>query len=105
MVKLINRLFADYGAPARLVKAGEARPVLVFFRERSAGRLKRVLTPLGDIPQGDYLCYLPAEVPVEPGLELLLRGVSYRISRVEPKLGPGGRVYCHWALCVKKEGA
>ncbi len=102
MQKLVDRLFADLGAPALLQRGSTAIPVQVHMRPRQKGKLQRLLTPMGDLPQGQYSCYL--QVPVAVGDVVVLGSRRYQVSRWEALRGPGGRVYYYWALCLEKEG-
>ncbi len=103
MQKLMDKLFARYGQKAML---GE-RCVQVFFQQghsRSLQSLERVFVPLGEILRGQYVCYLPGDIPVSIGESLQVGNHCYRICRVEAMAFPKGKILYQWALCAGKGG-
>lgn len=97
---LLEWIFRLYGKPGVLRAKGEQKQVRVFFQgshSKSWQNMQRVYGPLGEIPRGQYLCYLLPGTAVE-GDTLTLEGKAYRICRVEDMA-----VY-QWCLCTRKGG-
>ncbi len=97
MQNLIESVFERFGTQALL---GGQR-VRVFFQPGSKG-YKKAVTPLGQVPQGQYVCYFSAGTQVLPGDELKMGDKSYLLCRVEPRYGK--KVLYQWALCRQKGG-
>jgi hypothetical protein len=103
MRKWMDRLFARYGSEA-VLSGQSTRKVRVFFESVNSKSKQHMQThrhPLGQLPQGQYICRFPWGTAVVPGDTLRFRGKSYEICRVEEMLGAGCGCYL-WALCVRK---
>ncbi len=103
MGKLINRLFRDWGTAAWVVSGQTQIPVRVFLQSKGLQKLSCSFIPLGQLPNGAFICYLPAGAPVRAGDSLLYRQQTYQILRAEPMVGLRGEIYCHRALCSLRE--
>ncbi len=106
MKKLVDRLFADYGAPAQLCAGERSTELRVIFqgvRGKGLQGAERVFVPLGQVSRDMHVCYFPAGAQVQAEDTLVLEGHSYRICRVEPMRGKNGRPLYFWGLCVGKD--
>lgn len=105
MRRLLERVFRLYGKHAMLISGSEQKKVTVFFQgsnSKSWQNMERVYGPLGEIPRGQYLCFLqPGMAAV--GDTLTLDGKAYRICRVEEMTAGTGAMY-QWCLCAGKGG-
>ena len=104
MDKWMGALIKRLGQPAVLYIKEEANPiwaVLQSVQSRSRQNMERLYSPIGQVPQGQYLCMLPAGTPGGEGDRLRLQGKCYEISRLEP-VYYGEKVAYLWGLCVEK---
>lgn len=104
MKKLMDGIFARYGQPALLCRAGSARQVRAFFwssNSTSWQNMERMFLPLGEVPRGQYVCVLPADVTAEAGDTLELDTRQYLVRKLEMMSLWTGPVY-QWGLCVEK---
>jgi hypothetical protein len=62
-----------------------------------------IVTPLGQLPGGQYLYIGPAEQEIAQGDQVSVGGNEYILRRVETYLDKNGPIY-RWALCVRKGG-
>ncbi len=88
-----------------LIRGAAEIRVRVFFEADRSRVLRQVFAPLGQVPQGNYLCCFASDAGPKDGDRVLLAGKQYEIGRVEPMLGPGGRVVYYRALCRQRGGA
>ncbi len=100
MEKWMQHMFQLCGKHARLVGRAGEKPVQVLLKGDRTGAHSRVFSPLGELPQGNQVCYFPGETPVAPGDALVLETGKFRICRAE-SYGIGGRrpLYIR-ALCA-----
>ncbi len=103
-METVKRLFARMGTPAVLIHCGAARDVRVFFQADRSRVLRQVFSPLGQVPQGEYLCCFSGDVRPEAGDDVTLAQLHYRIGRVEPIIGADGQAVYYRALCRQKGG-
>ena len=100
MLQLLERAFGQYGREVLLISGGTQKLVKAFFQgsnSKSWQNMERVYGPLGEIPRGQYLCFLqPGTAAVGDGL--VVDGKAYRICRVEDM------VAYQWCLCTEKGG-
>lgn len=104
MQELMERLFQKYGSWATVrTSAGEVRTAVFFRGIRSDAwrNVERVFTPLGEVPQGRYVCLLPADVKAEPEAEITLDGKTYLLRSIQPVAAFTDMAY-QWCLCVEK---
>lgn len=104
MRKLMDTAFARYGTNAILENEAGAQSVKVFFHSINSTawqNMERAFFPLGEIPRGQYICILPAHIPVAAEDTLRIADRAYLIRRAERMDLFSGPVY-YWALCVEK---
>ena len=58
--------------------------------------------PLGEIPRGQYILFLPPEMEAQVGDRVILKGKSYEIRRLEKMLYREKPAYS-WGLCTETE--
>lgn len=100
MLQLLERAFGLYGREALLTSGGTQKRVKAFFQgsnSKSWQNMQRVYGPLGEIPRGQYLCFLQPGTAAE-GDSLEMDGKAYRICRVEDMAA------YQWCLCTEKGG-
>lgn len=105
MQRLLERAFGLYGQDALLSSGDTPKTVKAFFQgsnSKSWQNMERVHFPLGEIPRGQYLCFLQPGMAVA-GDTLTLDGKAYRICRVE-EMRAGNRSMYQWCLCAEKGG-
>ena len=105
MRRMLERTFARYGRDVVVTSHGVQKTVKAFFqgsRSKSWQNMQRVYFPLGEIPRGQYLCYLLPGSAVA-GDCLCVDGVTYEIRRVEDMRALGQVMY-QWCLCAGKGG-
>lgn len=105
MKRILEGTFARYGRAAVLCSHGVEKTVKAFFhssRSKSWQNMQRVYFPMGEIPRGQYLCYLLPGTAVA-GDVLTLDGQSYEICRAEEMWALGKAMY-QWCLCIEKGG-
>ena len=74
-----------------------------FYMSKSWDSMNPIVTPLGQLPGGQYLYIGPAEQPIAQGDQVYVDDQGYVMRRVETYLDRNGPVY-RWALCVRKGG-
>lgn len=102
----MDGVFARYGSPATICGAAGEMAVQVFFHSVNSTawqNMERVFSPLGEVPRGQYICVLPADIAAEPEDMLTVNGRSYLLRSVEEMAVFTGPLY-KWALCVEKGG-
>lgn len=105
MRRMLERTFARYGREVVLTSHGVQKTVKAFFqgsRSKSWQNMQRVYFPLGEIPRGQYLCYLLPGTAVAGDL-LTVGGETYEVCRVEEMWALGQSMY-QWCLCAGKGG-
>ena len=100
----MDSVLERYGMAAIIQTAEGERAVKVFFHSVNSAswqNMERVFFSLGEVPRGQYICVLPADVQVAPEDTLLMDGRAYLVRKVERMDLFSGPMY-HWALCVEK---
>ncbi len=108
MRHLVDRAFARYGTEGFLLSAAGEQKTMVFcqsVRSRSLIKTARSFSSLGEIPNRQFVCMLPAKTMAAPQDTIRIEGISYVIRRVEALYGSKGQVLYRWCLCVEKGGA
>ena len=102
MRQVFDRLFARFG---RSFLLGENTITGFFYsvNSRSWQNMEQMVGPLGEIPRGQYICILPADVTVAAGDTVQVGQTAYRIRRAEAMWAGDEMVY-HWCLCVEEGG-
>lgn len=106
MKRMFSRVLKRYGVPAVLEHAGETIELRIFFQpsaSKSWDSMNPIVTPLGQLPGGQYLYIGPGDQPISQGDQLQVGEQEYVMRRVETYLDRQGPVY-RWALCVRKGG-
>jgi hypothetical protein len=106
MGALISRILQKYGVSAVLEHGGESVELRIFFQpsmSKSWDSMNPIVTPLGQLPGGQYLYSGPAEQEIAQGDQVSVGGNEYILRRVETYLDKNGPIY-RWALCVRKGG-
>lgn len=104
MRRMMDRALKRYGVAAVLEHDGKNIPLRIFFQpsmSKSWDSMNPIVTPLGQLPGGQYLYIGPAEQPISQGDVVQVSAGSYVIRRAETYLDRNGPVY-QWALCVRK---
>lgn len=104
MRRMIDRILKQYGVEAVLEHDGKEIPLRIFFQpsmSKSWDSMNPIVTPLGQLPGGQYLYIGPAKQPISQGDIVRVVSGSYVIRRAETYLDRNGPVY-QWALCVRK---
>lgn len=104
MRRMINKILKQYGTAAVLEHEGKQIRLRIFFQpsmSKSWDSMNPIVTPLGQLPGGQYLYIGPAEQPIRQGDLVMVDGNSFVIRRAETYLDRKGPVY-QWALCVRK---
>lgn len=106
MKRMLARVLKQYGVPAVLEHEGQAVCLRIFFQpsmSKSWDSMNPIVTPLGQLPGGQYLYIGPADQCIAQGDMVSVGGQDYIMRRTETYLDGKGPVY-HWALCVRKGG-
>ena len=106
MEYLASGILDSYGTDLVLIHGGESYDVRAFFRpvqSKSWSYLEGEYSPLGEIPRGQYICVLPADLAVQAGCTVWVEEKAYEIRRAEPVRAGNTAVYS-WCLCVEKGG-
>lgn len=106
MRRMIGKILKQYGISAVVEHEGKAVPVRIFFQpsmSKSWDSMNPIVTPLGQLPGGQYLYIGPAEQPIAQGDLVRVASGSYVVRRAETYLDQTGPIY-QWALCVRKGG-
>ncbi len=100
---IVKQLLARWGSPATL---GNQTMQVLFqpWHSRGMQSLQKVFSPLGEVPQGRYVCYFPPDCVIAEGDCFRVNGGEYVICRTDAVAGPGGRALYHWTLCKRKGG-
>ena len=106
MRQMIDRILKQYGIAAVLEHGGKEIALRIFFQpsmSKSWDSMNPIVTPLGQLPGGQYLYIGPAAQTIDQGDLVKVAGKSYVVRRAETYLNRSGPVY-QWALCVRKGG-
>lgn len=106
MRRMISKILNYYGTPA-VVKRGKTEAEVRVFFQPSASKswvaMNPIMSPLGQIPGGQYLYIGPAEQEIAAGDRVDVGGNAYIFRRCEAYCDSDGPVYW-WGLCVQKGG-
>lgn len=106
MEALLERIIGRYGTPM-VWQSGETEQVIrAFFQpvtSRSWQKMKREMTPLGEVPVGLYVYIGTMSHEVKPGDRLILGQRAYDLRRTEVIYDRQGGAY-RWGLCAQKGG-
>lgn len=100
MRKMIEDLMQKFGVDA-LVKGINTRIFLQFSNSKSWDSMNPIITPVGQIPGGQYLYIGPADIEIAADDEVTVDGVDYIMRRCEVYRTSEGPIY-RWALCSLK---
>ena len=106
MKRMIDKILRQYGTPAQVHHGAQVASLRIFFQpsmSKSWDSMNPIVTPLGQLPGGQYLYIGPADQPLTQGDILKVGQSFYVIRRPETYLDRKGPVY-QWALCVRKGG-
>lgn len=104
MRQIFKRVLKKYGVPAVVEHEGERVSLRIFFQpsmSKSWDSMNPIVTPLGQLPGGQYLYIGPADQPISQGDQVCVGEQRYIMRRVETYLDSNGPIY-RWALCVRK---
>ena len=104
MQRMFAKILKQYGVAAVLEHGEKKIPLRIFFQpsmSKSWDSMNPIVTPLGQLPGGQYLYIGPAEQPISQGDLVHVSSGSFCIRRAETYLDRNGPVY-QWALCVRK---
>lgn len=105
MERLMQRLLRMYGTQVQIIHEGKENTIHVIFyssNSKSRENMEKRYCPLGQIPDGQYVCILPAgTAAVDDWLKV--DGESYRFCRVED-MRMGQQTLYQWSLLTRKGG-
>lgn len=102
MRKIIEDLLEKFGVDA-VVKNTLTKIFLQFSNSKSWDSMNPILTPVGQIPGGQYLYIGPVDLEVAVDDEVEVGGIHYIMRRCEVYQTHEGPIY-RWALCSLKGG-
>ena len=100
MRQLIDSLLERFGVDAT-VNDIPTRIFLQFSNSKSWDSMNPIITPVGQIPGGQYLYIGPADLEIAVGDEVRVNGTDYILRRCEVYQTQEGPIY-RWALCALK---
>lgn len=100
MRQIIDSLLQQFGVDAT-VNGIQTRIFLQFSNSKSWDSMNPILTPIGQIPGGQYLYIGPADIKISAGDEVNVDGTAYIMRRCEVYQAQEGPIY-RWALCALK---
>lgn len=103
MEELIGRIISKYGTPMEVQKDGKwatFRAFLQPFTTKAKQNMLKEVSPLGEIPGGQYVFIGPVDAVAE-GDTLRLKGEKYLVRRLDKVYYTDQAVYC-WGLCSRK---
>jgi hypothetical protein len=106
MEALLERIIGRYGTPMVWKGADSERVIRGFFQpvtSRSWQKMKREMTPLGEVPIGLYVYIGTMSNELLPGDRLVLGKREYQVRRMEVIYDSQGGAY-RWGLCAQKGG-
>ena len=104
MKRMIDKVLRQYGTPVQVRHGAETVSLRAFFQpsmSKSWDSMNPIVTPLGQLPGGQYLYIGPTEQEVAQGDLIYVAGSGYVIRRAEIYYYGNGPVY-RCALCVRK---
>ncbi len=106
MRKMMSKLLRKYGIWATVHHGYRDWRVKIFFQpsgSKSWQSMEPIVTPLGQLPGGQYLYIGPAELEISAGDPVTVGDETYFLRRAEVYRDDRGPVY-RWGLCVRKGG-
>jgi hypothetical protein len=106
MEMLLERIIQRYGTGMVWKSADVERVIKGFFQpvtSRSWQKMKREMTPLGEVPIGLYVYIGTMSNELLPGDRLVLGKREYQVRRMEVIYDSQGGAY-RWGLCAQKGG-
>lgn len=100
MKLVIDRLLERFGVDAT-VNGTAVRIFFQFSNSKSWDSMNPIITPVGQIPGGQYLYIGPADLEIAAGDEVEVGGTSYILRRCEVYQAQEGPIY-RWGLCALK---
>ena len=100
MRKVVDSILERFGVDA-LVNGVPAKILLQFSNSKSWDSMNPIITPVGQLPGGQYLYIGPADVEIQAGYEVRVENQGYIMRRCEAYQTSQGVVY-RWALCALK---
>lgn len=100
MRRFIDSLLDRFGVEA-IVGDVHTRIFFQFSSSKSWDSMNPIITPVGQIPGGQYLYIGPADLEIHAGDQVEVDGISYIMRRCEAYRDREGIIY-RWALCVLK---
>lgn len=107
MLKMVEKIFRRYGSSITLYTTDGEEEFLGFLQHinsRSRQKVKQERTVLGEVPDGVYVLYAPAELQILSGNCVLLGQERFTVLRLE-NAAYGEEILYQWGLCVKEGGA
>lgn len=104
MRSMVERLLARLGAELVLRQSGEETclwGLIQHSRSKSLQNMRQDFSPIGKIPNGQYVYIGPAQPAVAAGDELILGDTVYILRRAERVWFRDMPIYT-WGLCVQK---
>lgn len=102
MERLVRKLLVRWGSDIVLGQT-HVRGILHHSGSKSFRNMERDFSPLGQIPDGQYVYIGPASPSPQLGQTLLQGAIAYEVRRVE-QVRFGNAVLYTWGLCVRKDG-
>lgn len=102
MRRVIEDLLQRFGVDA-LVNDIPTKIFLQFSNSKSWDSMNPIITPVGQIPGGQYLYIGPVDVEIAVDDEVWVQNTGYIIRRAEVYQTHEGPIY-RWALCALKGG-
>ena len=102
MERLVRKLLARWGSDIRIGNT-HVRGMLHHSGSKSFRIMERDFSPLGQIPDGQYVYIGPASPSPQTGQVLFLGELAYEVRRVE-QIRLGNAVLYTWGLCVRRDG-
>ena len=102
MPQVFNALFTRYGTELTIGE-NTVRGFFFSINSQSWQNMDQVYSALGEIPRGQYICVLPADVAVAAGNTVQVGQKTYQFRRVEDMRFRDDTIY-RWCLCVERGG-
>lgn len=102
MRKIIDDLLQRFGVEAK-INGTLTKIFLQFSNSKSWDSMNPIITPVGQIPGGQYLYIGPVDVEIAVDDEIWLEDGSFVVRRCEVYRTNEGPIY-RWALCALRGG-
>jgi len=100
MRAIVDSLLERFGVEA-VVKGVHTKILLQFSNSKSWDSMNPIITPVGQLPSGQYLYIGPGELEIRAGDEVVVGNQAYIMRRCEAYQCAEGAAY-RWALCALK---